>query len=100
MLRFKALPKRWISVTAPVLVWIKRTMLERSRRSLLLMDSSRFNLHQFELVAPLGMIHDVVSDRPPDKTLRDALAAGGVAFHDATSSSAMGLAPARPTVAT
>lgn len=67
-------------------VWIKRAMLERSRRIILLVDSSKFDLHQFELVAPLSRINDVISDRPPPTPLADALAKHGIEFHDATSS--------------
>lgn len=65
-------------------VWIKRVMLERSRRILLLIDSSKFNLHQFEVVASLNMVSDLVSDRPPPSALAEALANEGVEFHHAT----------------
>lgn len=71
--------------------WVKRAMLERSRRAILLVDSGKFDLHQFELVAPLNRISDVVSDRPAPPALKEALNREGVEFHDATS------APAPPT---
>jgi len=67
-------------------IWIKRAMLERSKRSLLLVDASKFNLHQFEVVAPLETIDDVISDRAPDPALKKALATAGVTFHDAITS--------------
>lgn len=67
-------------------VWIKRAMLERSRRTLLLVDSSKFGTHQFELVAPLNRIDDLISDQPPPPALAAALAKEGVEFHDAASS--------------
>lgn len=67
-------------------VWVKRAMLERSRQALLLADHSKFELHQFEVVAPLDRISDVISDRPPPKELAKALGRAGVEFHDAGSS--------------
>lgn len=69
-------------------IWIKRAMLERSRRSLLLVDASKFNLHQFEVVAALETIDDVISDRAPDPALSAALSAAVVTLHDAVSSPA------------
>lgn len=62
-------------------VWIKRVMLERSRRILLLVDSSKFDLDQFELIGPLNRMNDVISDRAPPSPLAKALAKQGVEFH-------------------
>lgn len=67
-------------------VAVKRVMIERSGRNLLLVDGSKFDLHQFELVAPLNRINDVVSDRPPAPALSAALVDNGVDFHGAASS--------------
>lgn len=64
-------------------VWVKRVMLERSRRAFLLVDHGKFDLHQFELVAPLDWISDVISDRPPPHKLKKALKEAGVEFHNA-----------------
>lgn len=66
-------------------VWVKRAMLERSRRNLLLVDSSKFNLHQFELISPLDKFSDVVSEQAPPSSLKKALGDAGVDLHNATS---------------
>ncbi|MBS1269452.1 MAG: Glycerol-3-phosphate regulon repressor [Gammaproteobacteria bacterium] len=66
-------------------VWIKRAMLERSERALLLVDSSKFDLHQFEVIGPLSRFSDVVSDRAPRAGLINALKKDGVGLHEATS---------------
>ena len=71
-------------------VSIKRVMLERSRRSILLVDSSKFDLHQFELIGPLGSVNDVISERAPGRELARALANEGVAFHEAAARSTRG----------
>jgi len=64
-------------------VWIKRVMLERAHRSLLLVDSSKFSLHQFEIIGPLNKLDDVISDQAPDASLGRALDEGAIEFHDA-----------------
>lgn len=64
-------------------VWVKRAMLERARRALLLVDSDKFNLHQFEVIAPLSELDDVISDQAPDRELGDALKTHGVELHQA-----------------
>lgn len=71
-------------------VWIKRVMVERARRVLLLVDGSKFDLQQFELIEPLSKVHDVISDRAPPSPLARALAAEGVEFHEAAPASAPG----------
>lgn len=67
-------------------VWLKRAMLERGRRALLLVDHGKFELHRFEVVAPLDRINDVINDRPPPKELAKAIGRAGVEIHDAGSS--------------
>src|SRR5690606_7321137 len=48
--------------------WIKRAMIERSNRTVLIMDSSKFEVPQFEKVCGLGEIDDLVCEAavPPD----------------------------------
>jgi len=58
---------------------VKRAMLERGERSLLLMDSSKFDVIQFEGVAPLSAFDDLVTEAAPPRRLAAALRAGGVA---------------------
>jgi len=58
---------------------VKRTMLERAERALLLVDSSKFDVVQFERVAPLTDIDDLVSEIAPPRRLAAALRVAGVA---------------------
>jgi len=59
---------------------VKRAMLERAERGLLLADSSKFDIVQFELAAPLAAVDDVVTDVAPPRSLAAALKAAGVAL--------------------
>ncbi len=52
---------------------VKRAMMERSDRTALLVDSSKFELVQFERVCTLADVDDVVSDAAPPKRLAIAL---------------------------
>lgn len=58
---------------------VKRTMLERAERSLLLVDSSKFDVTQFEGVAPLAEFDDLVTEAAPPRRLVKALRTAGVA---------------------
>jgi DeoR/GlpR family transcriptional regulator of sugar metabolism len=51
--------------------WVKRAMIERSSRTILIMDSSKFEVPQFEQVCPLEDIDDLVCEAavPPDLVL-------------------------------
>ena len=69
-------------------VWVKRVMIERTSRVLLLVDSGKFNLNQFELIGPLNKVNDVISDRAPDAGLAKSLAENDVELHEATVPSA------------
>jgi DeoR/GlpR family transcriptional regulator of sugar metabolism len=42
--------------------WIKRAMIERSNRTVLIMDSSKFEVPQFEQVCSLGEIDDLICE--------------------------------------
>jgi DeoR/GlpR family transcriptional regulator of sugar metabolism len=57
--------------------WIKRTMLDRARRSVLLVDSSKFDQTYLEIVCPLGRLDTIVTDLAPSGPLGDAIAAAG-----------------------
>jgi len=48
--------------------WVKRAMIERSSRTILIMDSSKFEVPQFEQVCPLDDIDDLVCEAaaPPE----------------------------------
>jgi DeoR/GlpR family transcriptional regulator of sugar metabolism len=61
--------------------WIKRTMIEQSEASVLLIDSSKFGLRLFEKVCPLASIDDVVADAPPSRSVMQALSAAKVRRH-------------------
>ena len=57
---------------------VKRAMLERADRALLLVDSSKFDVVQFERVGPLSDIDDLVSESPVPRKLAAALRSAGV----------------------
>ena len=57
---------------------VKRAMIEHSERSLLLVDSFKFDVVQFEAVAPLAAIDDVVTEARPPRRLAAALHQTGV----------------------
>ncbi len=61
--------------------WVKRSMIERSDRSLLLVDQTKFCARSLELVCPLGDLNDIVADSAPGPDLRDALTAARVRLH-------------------
>jgi len=64
--------------------WVKRSMIERSDRSLLLVDKTKFGTRSLELICPLADLDDVVADSAPGPDLRDALTVAGVNVHLAT----------------
>jgi len=57
---------------------IKRAMMERSDRTILLVDSSKFDVVQFERVCPLTDIDTMVSEAAPPKRLAGRLDSAGV----------------------
>ncbi|MGE5169512.1 MAG: DeoR/GlpR family DNA-binding transcription regulator [Rudaea sp.] len=59
---------------------IKRTMLERAERAMLLVDSSKFGVIQFERFAPLAALDDLVTEAAPPRKLGAALRNAGVAL--------------------
>jgi DeoR/GlpR family transcriptional regulator of sugar metabolism len=58
--------------------WVKRTMLERARRRILLVDATKFDEPHLEVVCPLAGLTDLVADRAPSGALGRALAAAGI----------------------
>ena len=57
---------------------VKRAMMERSDRTVLLVDSSKYDLVQFERVSSLADIHQLVCDVAPSKRLIASLKTAGV----------------------
>ena len=57
---------------------VKRAMLENAERTLLLADSSKFDVVQFERVAPLDALDDLITDAAPPRKLAAALREAGV----------------------
>ena len=55
-------------------VAVKRAMLARAQEHILLIDHSKFEMPNLEVVCPLSDIHRVVTDQTPPKELGDALA--------------------------
>lgn len=64
--------------------WIKRKMIERSDRSILLLDHSKFDCHLFDTVCDLAEISDLVCDQRPPKPIGRALRSLPTAVHLAT----------------
>jgi DeoR/GlpR family transcriptional regulator of sugar metabolism len=58
---------------------VKRAMLERAERAILLVDSSKFDIAQFERVAPLAELDMLVTESTPPRKLAAALKSAGVA---------------------
>jgi DeoR family transcriptional regulator, glycerol-3-phosphate regulon repressor len=57
---------------------VKRAMMERSDRTTLLVDASKFEVAQFERVCELADIDEIVSDAPPPKRLAASIKSAGV----------------------
>jgi DeoR family glycerol-3-phosphate regulon repressor len=66
-------------------VWVKRTMMDMSRRRILLVDSGKFDAAHLELVCPLKGLSDIVAERAPRGALAEAINAAGVKMHVAGS---------------
>jgi len=52
---------------------IKRAMVERARRTVLLVDSTKFDQKHLEVVCPLAQISDIVTDASPKRALAEAI---------------------------
>ncbi len=63
---------------------VKRAMIERADRSVLLADSSKFELVQFERVCALADIDELVCDAAPPRRLAASLRGAGIAVTLAT----------------
>jgi DeoR/GlpR family transcriptional regulator of sugar metabolism len=61
--------------------WIKRTMIEHSDVTILLVDQSKFNKQAMEIVCPLEKIDSLVTNAEPDALLREALDMAQVNIH-------------------
>lgn len=59
---------------------IKRAMVERASRSVLLLDSTKFDQKHLEVVCPLSRIAEVVTDRAPEGALAKAMRRVGTAL--------------------
>ena len=57
---------------------VKRAMMDRADRKILLLDSSKFDLVQFERVCELSDIDELVSEATPPKKLAAGLKRAGV----------------------
>jgi len=61
--------------------WVKRKMMERSERTLLLLDHGKFGKRMFANVCPLKEIDDLIVDKKPSSSLDRALRAASVKLH-------------------
>ena len=59
---------------------VKRTMLECADRALLLADSSKYDVVQFERIGPLSELDDLVTEVAPSRKLAAAVKGAGVAL--------------------
>jgi DeoR/GlpR family transcriptional regulator of sugar metabolism len=57
---------------------IKRVFIERAKQVVVLCDASKFGRRSLMLVAELGHIHILITDRPPPDPLAEALERAGV----------------------
>jgi DeoR/GlpR family transcriptional regulator of sugar metabolism len=59
---------------------IKRAMVERASRTVLLVDSTKFDQRHLEVVCPLAQISDIVTDVSPKRALAEAIRKVGTAL--------------------
>jgi DeoR/GlpR family transcriptional regulator of sugar metabolism len=60
---------------------IKRAMVERASRTVLLVDSTKFDQKHLEVVCPLARISNIVTDAQPGKTLAEAMRRVGTSLN-------------------
>ena len=61
--------------------WVKRKMIERSERTLLLLDHGKFGKRMFDKVCSLNDVDDLIVDKKPSSTICRALKAASVKLH-------------------
>ncbi len=61
--------------------WVERAMVRNSRRTVVLLDHSKFGQTSFERVCELQDVDELVSDRPPDNGLSRVLNQAGIRVH-------------------
>lgn len=57
------------------IAWVERVMARCTRRRILLIDHSKFDQPQLELIVPFSQIDAIVVDRPPEGELLEAIRA-------------------------
>lgn len=73
-----ALDAEGITESSLPIAEMKKRMLAAARRTVLLLDSSKFGQRSFVRIAGLAGIHAVVTDAEPDQDLQEALREAGV----------------------
>lgn len=61
--------------------WVKRVMIERSKRAVLLVDVSKFGVHAADRICALEDLNDIVTDAKPDRSLARAISRAKVNLH-------------------
>lgn len=61
--------------------WVKRTMLEQSKRHVLLVDKSKYEQPMLEVVCSLAELDEIVVDEAPAKTLSGELRQARIRLH-------------------
>lgn len=70
--------------------WIKRAMIEQAEEVILLLDSSKFGVVQFETVCTLDQVTHLVTDAMPGPSLLQCLERAGVEIHVTRSKAPLG----------
>lgn len=73
-----ALDASGITESSMPIAEMKKRMMAAARRTVLLLDRSKFGQRSFVRIARLADIHTVITDAEPDQDLRDALRDAGV----------------------
>ncbi len=61
--------------------WVKRVMIDRSKRIFLLVDAGKFGVRAVDRICPLEALDDIVSDARPDRQLARAISRAKVSLH-------------------
>ncbi|MDH3413966.1 MAG: DeoR/GlpR family DNA-binding transcription regulator [Gammaproteobacteria bacterium] len=61
--------------------WVKRVMIERSKRAVLLVDVSKFGVRAADRICALEDLDDIVTDARPDRQLARAISRAKVSLH-------------------
>lgn len=61
--------------------WVKRIMIDCSKRSFLLVDAGKFGVKAIDRICPLEALDDIVTDARPDRSLARAISRARISLH-------------------